>query len=87
MTISCSKNDDTPERLHYVICTFTLDIPRPIPFLHLRIEGDQRIHPLFHGEVYSIQHYVLMFVSDLWPVDGVLRVLRFPASIKLTATI
>jgi hypothetical protein len=23
-----------------------------------------------HGEVYSIQHYVIMFVSDLWQVSG-----------------
>jgi hypothetical protein len=28
-----------------------------------------------HGEVYSIQHYVLKFVSDLWQVVGFLRVL------------
>jgi len=40
-----------------------------------------------HGEVYSIQHYVLKFVSDLRRVGGFLRVLRFPSPIKLTATI
>ena len=34
-----------------------------------------------HDEVYSIQHYVIKFVG------GFLRVLRFPPSIKLTATI
>jgi hypothetical protein len=39
------------------------------------------------GEVYLIQHYVIMFVSDLRQVDGFLRVLRFPPPIKLTATI
>ena len=38
-------------------------------------------------EVYSIQHYVIKFVSDLRQVGGFLRVLRFPPSIKLTATI
>jgi hypothetical protein len=27
-----------------------------------------------HGEVYSIQHYVIKFVSDLWQVDGFLWV-------------
>jgi len=32
------------------------------------------------GEVYSIQHYVINFVSDL-------QVLRFPPPIKLAATI
>jgi len=39
------------------------------------------------GEVYSIQHYVIKFISDLRQVSGFLRVLRFPPSIKLTATI
>jgi hypothetical protein len=37
-----------------------------------------------HGEVYSIQHYVIKFVSDLWQVGCFLR---FPPPIKLTATI
>jgi hypothetical protein len=37
-----------------------------------------------HGEVYSIQHYVIKFLSDLRQVGGFLR---FPPPIKLTATI
>ena len=41
---------------------------------------------LVHDEVYSIQHYVVKFVSDLWQVDGLIRVLRFTPPIKLTAT-
>jgi hypothetical protein len=40
-----------------------------------------------HGEVYSIQHYEIKFVSDLRQVGGFLRVLRFPPQMKLTATI
>jgi len=40
-----------------------------------------------HGEVYSIQHYVIQFISDLGQVGGFLWVLRFPLPIKLTATI
>jgi hypothetical protein len=40
-----------------------------------------------HGEVYSIQHYVINFVSDLRHVVVFLPVLRFPPLIKLTATI
>jgi hypothetical protein len=40
-----------------------------------------------HGEVYSIQHYFIKFVSDLRQVGGFLRVLRFPPPIKLTAMI
>ena len=39
-----------------------------------------------HGKVYSIQHYVIKFVRDLLQVHGFLWVLRFPPSIKLTAT-
>ena len=37
-----------------------------------------------HDEVCSIQHYVIKFVSDLRQVSAFLR---FPPSIKLTATI
>ena len=40
-----------------------------------------------HGEVYSIQLYVIKFVSDLLQVEGFLRVSRFHPPIKLTATI
>jgi len=39
---------------------------------------------LVHVEVYSIQHYVIKFVSDLRQVGGFLR---FPPSIKLTTKI
>ena len=40
-----------------------------------------------HGKVYTIQHYVLKFVSDLWLVGGFLQVLRFPPPINLTVMI
>ena len=40
-----------------------------------------------HDEVYSIQHYVIKFVSDLQQVGSFLPVFRFPPPIKLTATI
>jgi hypothetical protein len=39
------------------------------------------------GEVYSIQHCVIKFVSDLRKVGGFLQALRFSPPIKLTATI
>ena len=39
-----------------------------------------------HGEMYSIQHDVIKFVSDFRKVGGFLQVLRFPP-IKQTATI
>ena len=40
-----------------------------------------------HGELYSIQHYVIKFISDSRQVGGFLRLLRFPPPINLTATI
>jgi hypothetical protein len=40
-----------------------------------------------HGEVYSIQYYVIKFVSDSRQVGGFLRVLQFLPPIKLTVTI
>jgi hypothetical protein len=40
-----------------------------------------------HGEVYSIQHYVIKFLSDLKQICGFLQVLQFPPPIKLTTTI
>jgi hypothetical protein len=40
-----------------------------------------------HGEVYSIYHYVIKFVSDLRQIGCFLWVLRFPPPIKLTVTI
>jgi len=39
------------------------------------------------GEVYSIQHYMIEFVSDLRQVNGFLWVLLFPPPIKLIAMI
>ena len=35
-----------------------------------------------HGEVFSIQYYVIKFVSDLRQVDGFHRVFRFPPPIQ-----
>jgi len=36
-----------------------------------------------HGEVYSIQHYVIKFVSDLRQVGGFLRVLQILLKVAL----
>jgi len=40
-----------------------------------------------NGEVYSIQHYAIKFISVLRQIGGFLRVPQFPPSIKLTAII
>jgi hypothetical protein len=42
---------------------------------------------LAHDEVYSIQHFVIKFVSELQQVHDLLRVLWFPPPTKLTATL
>jgi hypothetical protein len=40
-----------------------------------------------NGEMYSIQHYMIKFDSDLRQVGDFLRVLRFPTPVNLTDTI
>ena len=47
----------------------------------------KRLKYFCSGEVYSIQHYVIKFVSDLRQINDFLSVLQFPPPIKLTATI
>jgi hypothetical protein len=39
------------------------------------------------GLLYSIQRYVIIFVSDLRKIGDFVRVLRFPLPLKLTAAI
>jgi hypothetical protein len=40
-----------------------------------------------HVEVYSLQHYVIKFVSNLRQLCDFLRLLQLPPPIKLTATV
>ena len=35
-----------------------------------------------HGEVYTIQQYLIKFISDMWQVGGFLRVYKFPPPIN-----
>jgi hypothetical protein len=60
-----------------VVSVWQLDIQLPVQSVPINI----------HREMYSIQHYVIKFASDLWQVGGFLRSLRFPPLIKLTTTI
>ena len=53
-----------------------------IAYQHYHFEFESR-----SGEVYSIEYYVIKFVSDLRKVGDFLRILRFPPPIKLTSTI
>ena len=58
-----------------------------LPMQSVPITTDVVISNPANDEVYSIQHYVIKFVSDLRQVSGFLRVLQFFQPIKLTATI
>ena len=82
-------------RFKYIICLFWfmfhslrglwLDLQLPVQSVPITTEVVSW-NPV-HDEVYSIQHYVIKFVSDLREVCGFLLVLRFPSPIKLTVTI
>jgi hypothetical protein len=66
-----------------IIWYLDLQLPMQLVPIMIKIVSSNPVH----GKVYSIQHYVIKFVSDLRQVSGFLRVLRFPPPIKLTATI
>ena len=68
-----------------VVIVCQLDLQQPVQSVPITTNVESS--NLARGEVYSIQHYVIMFVSDLQQVGGFLQALRFPPPIKLTATI
>ena len=63
-----------------------VDLQLPVQSVPITTKVASSNHPA-HAEVYSIQHYVIKFVNDLRQVVDFLWVLKFPPSIKLTATI
>jgi hypothetical protein len=65
-----------------VVIVWYLDIQLPVQSVPITTNVVSS-NPV-HDEVYSIQHYVRKFVSDLRQVGGFLR---FLPPIKLTATI
>ena len=69
----------------YVVIVWPLDLQ--LPMQSVPITAEVLSSNSVHNEMYSIQHYVIKFVSDLRQVGGSLRVLRFPPQIKPTATI
>ena len=62
-----------------VVIKWQLDLQLRMPITTKVVSSNQD-----HGEVYSIQHYVIKFFSDMREVAGFLS---FPSRIKLTATI
>jgi hypothetical protein len=67
------------------VIVWLLDLQLPVQSVHI-ITKVASSNPV-QCAVYSIQHYVIKFVSDLRQVGGFLRVLQFPPPIKLTATL
>ena len=66
-----------------IVCSLDLQLPvQSVPIITNFVSLNAA-----HGEAFSVEHYVIKFVSDLWQVCGVFRVLRFPPQIKLIATI
>jgi len=65
-----------------VVIVWYLDLQLPVQVVSITttVVSSNRVH----GEVYSIQHYVIKFVSDLLRVGSFLRI---PPPIKLTAMI
>jgi hypothetical protein len=66
-----------------IICCLDLQLPMQSAPIPTKVVSSNPAH----CQMYSIQHYVLKFVSDLRHVSGFLRVLRLSPPIKLTATI
>ena len=66
---------------HRGVIVWYLDLPLPVQSVPITTEV-VNLNPSY-DQVYSIQHYVIKFASDLWQVSGFLRVLQFPPPIKL----
>jgi hypothetical protein len=62
-----------------VVIVWCLDLQLPVQSVSITINVVSS-NPV-HGEVYSMEHYVIKFVSAF------LRALRYPPSIKLTSMI
>jgi hypothetical protein len=62
-----------------VVIVWLLDLQLPVQSVPITTNV-VNLNPV-HGEVYSIQHYVIKFVSDLQQVGCFLRMLRFPPPI------
>ena len=61
-----------------VVILWYLDLQLPVQSVPINIK-DVSSNPA-HGEMYSIQHYLIKFDSDLWQVGGFPRLLRFVSS-------
>ena len=66
-----------------IVCYLDLQLPvQTVPIITKVMSSNP-----VQCEVYSMQHYVIKFVSDLRLVGGFLRILGFLPTIKLAVTI
>jgi hypothetical protein len=82
---SINKGKFLSSNIGAVLIVWLLDLQLPVQLVSITTKV-LSWNPV-HGEVYSIQRYVIKFVRDLLQVGGFLQVLRFPPPIKLTTTI
>ena len=71
------------EKTYCILKQVDLQLPMQLVLITTKVVSSNPVH----GEVYSIQQYVIKFVSDLQQNSVFLWVLQFPPPIKLTATI
>ena len=83
--MDCCKAHFCYPFLGAVVVVWQLELQLPVQSVHITTKVVSS-NPV-QGEVYSIQHYMMKFVSDLQQVSGFLRVFQLPPSIILTVTI
>ena len=83
--MDCCKAQFCYPFLGAVVVVWQLDLQLPVQSVHITTKVVSS-NPV-HGEVYSMQHYVIKFVSVLWQVTGFLLVLPFPPPVTLTVII
>ena len=66
-----------------VVILWYLDLQLPVQSVPIITKVVSSNHA--HGEMQSIQHYVIMFITDLRQAGAFFRILRFSSPIKLTA--
>ena len=64
--------------VYVIVWQFDLQLPMQRVPITTNVVSSNHVH----GEVYSIQHYVIKFISDLRQVGGFIRVLRVSSTNK-----
>ena len=82
----CEKPDIPKTKGGVVVAVIVWQLDLQLPMQSVPITTDVVSSKLDKGEVYNIINNLIKFVSDLWQVGGIFRVLRFPPPIKLTST-